>query len=94
MSKAYLDFEELHRLGEAATNFRDRLLIRLLSHTGCRISEAVALTVQDVDLEQGTITIQHLKARLNLTSCNCNTKLGRGHILLCCDLWNDLIWHY
>jgi len=80
MGKAYLEIDELQRLEKAATNLRDRLLIRLLSHLGCRISEAIALAVQDIDLEHGTVTIQHLKARLNLACRNCNTKLGRSHI--------------
>ena len=61
MAKAYLEPEEVDRLERTATNLRDRLLIRLLSHLGCRISEALALTVEDIDLEQGTVTIQHLK---------------------------------
>lgn len=80
MAKTYLEVDELHRLEKAASSLRDRLLIRLLSHLGCRISEAVALTVQDIDLEQGTVTIQHLKSRLNLSCRNCNTKLGRSHV--------------
>jgi len=78
--KTYLETEEVELLEKAARNLRDRLLIRLLSHLGCRVSEAIALTVQDIDLQQGTATIQHLKTRLNLTCPNCNTRLGRSHI--------------
>jgi integrase/recombinase XerD len=77
--KAYLEPEEVERLEKAATNLRDRLLIRLLSHLGCRISEALALTVEDIALEQGTVTIQHLKSRLKLTCSQCGTRLGRSH---------------
>jgi len=64
---------------EAATCVRDRLLIRLLFRLGCRISEALALTVQDIDFQQGTVTIQHLKARLKLACPHCNARLGKGH---------------
>lgn len=76
---AYLEPEEIERLEAAATNLRDRLLIRLLSHLGCRISEAIALAVEDVNLQQGTVTIQHLKTRLNLVCPHCNARLGRAH---------------
>ena len=77
--KTYIGTEEIERLEKAASNLRDRLLIRLLSRLGCRVSEALALTVQDVDLENSTVTIQHLKMRLNLTCPTCNARLGRSH---------------
>ena len=63
----------------AATNLRDRLLIRLLFHLGCRVSEALALTVEDVDFEHGAISIKHLKARLKLSCAGCGQRLGRRH---------------
>ena len=50
MTKTYLEIEEVIKLEKAATNLRDRLLIRLLSHLGCRISEALGITVEDIDL--------------------------------------------
>ena len=78
--KAYLDTEEIELLENAATNLRDRLLIRLLFHLGCRVSETIATTVGDIDFQQGTITIQHLKIRLNLSCPACNARLGRSHI--------------
>ena len=78
--KAYLEQSEIERLEQAATNLRDRLLIRMLFHLGCRVSEALALTVQDVDLQHGTVTIQHLKTRLKLACPGCNAGLGRAHI--------------
>jgi len=75
--KTYLEPNEVNLLEQAATNLRDRLLVRLLSHLGCRISEAIALTVDDINFQQGTITIQHLKTRLKLACPYCNTRLGR-----------------
>ena len=77
--KAYLETEEIGKLEKAATNLRDRLLIRLLSHLGCRISEALGITVEDIDLDNGTITIQHLKTRLKLSCTGCGQRLGRSH---------------
>ncbi|MDP2948250.1 MAG: tyrosine-type recombinase/integrase [Chloroflexota bacterium] len=76
---AYMGPEEVERLEQAAAYLRDRLLIRLLFHLGCRISEALALEVKDVDLGGGTVTILHLKARVRLTCPKCNAALGRGH---------------
>ena len=78
--KTYLVMQEVELLEKAATNLRDRLLIRLLSRLGCRISEAASLTVQDIDLQRATVTIQHLKIRLNLVCPRCDTRLGKSHI--------------
>jgi integrase/recombinase XerD len=79
MGKAYLEVEELQRLEKAATNFRDRLLIRLLSHLGCRISEALGIKVEDIDLDNHTVTIQHLKTRMKLFCPKCSARLGKSH---------------
>ena len=64
---------------EACTNLRDRLLMRLLFHSACRITEALGITVEDIDLSTGTVTIQHLKTRLQISCPDCNTQLGRNH---------------
>lgn len=77
--KTYLEPEEVRLLEEAATCLRDRLLIRLLFHTGCRISEALALKVEDINFEQGTVTILHLKSRINFSCPNCGARLGQTH---------------
>lgn len=57
MAKAYLEPEEIEQLENAATNLRDRLLVRLLFHLGCRISEALALGTENIDFIQSTVTI-------------------------------------
>ncbi len=46
--KTYLDPEEIRLLEQSATNLRDRLLIRLLFRLGCRVSEALAIRVEDI----------------------------------------------
>ena len=79
MTKAYLEPAEIEKLEEAAQYLRDRLLIRLLFHLGCRISEALALDVKDVDFDHGTVTIQHLKARTRLSCPECGARLGKSH---------------
>jgi integrase/recombinase XerD len=77
--KTYLEPDEINLLESKATNLRDRLLIRLLSHLGCRISEALGIKVEDIDLDNHTVTIQHLKSHLNLSCTNCGQRLGRSH---------------
>jgi len=77
--KVYLEPDEVSMLEETTTNLRDRLLVRVLFRLGCRVSEAVALTVGDIDLKQRTVAILHLKTRLKLTCPSCNTRLGRSH---------------
>jgi len=78
--KAYLEATEVGALEKAATNLRDRLLIRLLFHLGCRVSEALAIKVDDVDFTAGTVTIEHLKTRMKLSCPHCGTRLGKSHI--------------
>lgn len=77
--KTYLELEEIILIENAATNLRDKLLIHFLFHLGCRVSEAIALTTQDIDLTNGSVTIQHLKSRINLMCPSCNARLGRSH---------------
>ena len=77
--KTYLEPSEIGLLENATSNTRDRLLIRVLFHLGCRVSEALSLEVDDIDLAQGTIKIQHLKARINLGCPKCGARLGKTH---------------
>lgn len=76
--KPYIEFGQALALASAATNLRDRLLINLLLHVGCRISEALALTVDNIDFANGTITIQHLKASVRLSCPKCGARLSRN----------------
>ena len=67
MPKVYLELEDVEQLEEAATCLRDRLLVRVLFWSGCRISEALAIRIpEDIDVTGGTITIKHLKTRTRL----------------------------
>jgi integrase/recombinase XerD len=77
--KTYLDQEELEKLEAAAANARDRLSIRLLTHTGCRISEMLGIRIRDIDFVQHVITIKHLKVRIGLTCSKCGARLGKIH---------------
>ena len=75
--KTYLNLEDINELEEAADCLRDKLLIRLLYYSACRISETLALTVQDIDFKQGTIVIKHLKNRIKLSCPDCGTRLSK-----------------
>ncbi len=77
--KTYLEPEEVELLEKAGTNVRDRLLIRMFFRLGCRISEALGLSVEDIDFERGTVTIEHLKSRIRLSCPKCGAMLGKRH---------------
>jgi integrase/recombinase XerD len=76
--KAYLEIEEAEKLEGAATCLRDKLLIRILRRLGCRISEALALEVKDIDFTRGMVTIEHLKSRINLSCPKCGVKVDEA----------------
>jgi len=77
--KAHLEVEETEQLEDAATCLRDKLSIKLLAKLGCRVSEALALGVEDRDFGQGMVTIQHLKTRTRLSCPKCRASLSKRH---------------
>ena len=77
--KAYLDPTEIVLLENAAGNLRDRLLIHILFHLGCRITEALSIKVDDIDFDRGAVTIVHLKHRVKLSCPTCGARLGMHH---------------
>ena len=77
--KAYLEAQEVTVIEKVTTNLRDRLLVCLLFHLGCRVSEVLALEVKDIDFTQGTVTILHLKSRIKLGCPQCGARLGKAH---------------
>jgi len=79
-TKTYPEPSEAESLEEHATNLRDKLLNRTLFRLGCRVSEALALEVQDIDFNQGTVVIQHLKYRIKLSCQTCGARLGSTHV--------------
>lgn len=75
---AYLKSEHIDSIIEAAKNYRDKVFMWLLSRTGCRVSEALAITVNDIDLTSKLITIKHLKRRIKLICPECNARLSHN----------------
>jgi integrase/recombinase XerD len=77
--KTYLEPEEIERIEQAAECLRDKLLVRLLARLGCRVSEALGISVSDIDFDQGTVTIVHLKHRVDLSCASCGARLSMSH---------------
>jgi len=77
--KTYIELLEIELMEQATGCPRDRLLIRLVSRLGCRVSEALALKVEDIDFEHGTATIPHLKRSIKLSCPTCKSLLGNRH---------------
>lgn len=77
--KTYLEPKDVEAMEQVASCLRDKLLIRLSFYLGCRISEALALTVDDIDIEKETVTILHLKTRSRITCPDCGTRLSKSH---------------
>jgi integrase/recombinase XerD len=78
--KAYLEPDDIDHMEQAASNLRDKILVRLLFRLGCRISEALSIKVDDADFTQSTITIIHLKSRIKLSCPICGARLGAAHV--------------
>ena len=77
--KTYLEINEIEQLEKAASNLRDKLLIMLLFHLGCRITEVLSLTIDDIDFIQGTVSIVHLKRRVKISCADCGAQLGMSY---------------
>ena len=58
---------------------RNRLLIRLIFRTGCRVGEVLPLGVEDVDLDLAMAKVVKEKDRLQLFCSVCGQRLARAH---------------
>lgn len=68
------------RTGKWVPCLRDRLLVRMNFRLACRISELLGVAVDDIDFSRGTVTIEHLKAKLQLFCPICSARLGKTHV--------------
>ena len=48
---------ELQRIREACANDRDVALIDFLYYSGCRVSEVASIDIEDIDIEQKSVTV-------------------------------------
>lgn len=60
-----ISIEELNQLLKTFKNPIEKLLIKFLFWTGCRIGEALALTIDDINFNNETININKTLTRLN-----------------------------
>src|SRR3990170_484333 len=88
--KTFVDVSEVDLLEANAVTFdrraqawvpclRNRLLIRLIFRTGCRVGEVLPLGVEDVDLDLAMVKVVKEKDRLRLFCSNCGQRLARAH---------------
>ena len=77
--KTYLDQDEIWLIESSTTCLRDKLLIRILSRLGCRVSEALAIKYANIDFHQNTVSIIHLKRTIKLNCPLCKSPLAIKH---------------
>lgn len=61
--KGYLRPEEVKKVIEHGRLFRDRLMMRILWASGCRLNELLLLTVEDIAWKDKTLILWTLKRR-------------------------------
>jgi len=61
--KGYLEPTQVERIINVATTPRDKLLVRIPWRTGIRVSELIAIRVQDIDFDTRAIVIKVQKQR-------------------------------
>jgi len=61
--RGYLRPEEVRKVIDHARTFRDRLMLRILWVTGCRVTEMLRLTVEDVNYRDRVLILWTLKRK-------------------------------
>ena len=79
-SELQIEGDLVEKLINAATNPRDKALVALLGRAGLRASEGIKLKTDDVDFQNGTLTIIHQKEKSKLKCPKCGDNLGKRHI--------------
>lgn len=77
--KTHLELNEIEKLLEAAPTLRDKLIIRFLFRTGCRVSELITLPTANIDWDRQFVLIHHLKRTSKKVCSGCGAKIGRKH---------------
>lgn len=93
--KRALTKEELQKVDSADLIPMDRALVSVLRYTGCRISEAMALTVKDVDFGSRSILIS--KSLYNSVPGPTKTKAGTRRVpmpAVLADILGDYLTNY
>lgn len=75
--KTYIEPEEVALMEQAASNLRDKLLVRILLKLRCRVSEALSTSVDDIDFNKSTIIITQLRRHIKLCYSICAATLRK-----------------
>ncbi len=77
--KSHLGIHDVANMEATATNLRDRLLVRLTFRTGCRISEILAIAVEDTRRSDAVRIVRRKKQRTSKICPLCNTRLAKPY---------------
>ena len=75
--KTVLTTEEIEKMIGTARCQRDQLIMQFYSETGVRESELLSVLVENIDFDQHTVLIPHLKAGAKKHCPKCNHVAGR-----------------
>ncbi|MDD5229742.1 MAG: site-specific integrase [Candidatus Marinimicrobia bacterium] len=76
--KTTLTAREINKMISVAKCQRDQLILQFYADTGCRESELLAVTVENIDFDNGTVLIPHLKHGAKKHCPKCNKTAGRS----------------
>jgi integrase len=76
MTKTVLSVQDIKAMFDAAESLRDQAMIAFLADTGCRVSEMLAVSPEDLDFDAGTARIPHLKLGIKKLCPGCGRMAG------------------
>jgi integrase len=76
--KTTLTSDEITTMIGAARCQRDQVIAQFYADTGCRVSELLAVTVENIDLDSCQVMIPHLKRGAHKICPNCSKTAGRS----------------
>jgi integrase len=88
-NKTTLTPQDVKNITDQADNLRDKLIISFYYSTGVRVSEFLSVTFQNVDFENGTVLIPHLKRGVHKVCPKCKRQGGRA-IKFCSRCGSDM----
>jgi integrase len=87
--KTTLSIEEIKKMIGAARCERDQLILSFLADCGCRESELLVITLENIDFDRGEVLIPHLKQGAKKHCPKCGKSAGRSS-KWCSHCGNDL----
>ena len=76
--RTFITPTEITAMISKATNLRDKMVLTFLSDVGCRVSEMLALTPANIDLDRQEVIIPHLKRGTKKKCPKCLRIAGRS----------------